>query len=51
MVRVCNIVYFQCVALFLIVITLFELNLSFFCNIIDYNWTRQKIDEKYLTKR
>ena len=23
----------------------------FFNNIIDYNWTRQKINEKYLTKR
>ena len=23
----------------------------FFNNIIDYNWTRQKVDEKYITKR
>ena len=23
----------------------------FFYNIIDYNWTRQKINEKYITKR
>ena len=23
----------------------------FFYNIIDYNWTRQKVDEKYITKR
>ena len=35
----------------ILTLSAFMIVIFFFYNIIDYNWTRQKINEKYLTKR